>query len=141
MAGRCHRLRPHQECLPNSLPRRAVIVTTRPKTSSRSSCIQVLPAPQHPILPDERFKRETVGEIMETVLMVDDVVGQIPKALKDNNISENTIPIFTTDNGCSPAGGRVDKMAQKGHRANYIWRVGMKVDLFGRRDTVSLSPS
>ena len=56
------------------------------------------------------------------------MVGQIRKALKDNNISENTILIFTTDNGCSPAGG-IDKMAQKGHRANYIWR-GMKADLF-----------
>ncbi|MCQ4917011.1 sulfatase-like hydrolase/transferase, partial [Bacteroides nordii] len=69
-----------------------------------------------------------LGEYGYNVLMVDDVEGQIRKALKDNNISENTILIFTTDNGCSPAGG-IDKMAQKRHRANYIWR-GMKADLF-----------
>lgn len=60
--------------------------------------------------------------------MVDDVVGQVREALRRNGIDSNTIVVFTTDNGCSPAGG-IPEMAAKGHHANYIWR-GMKADLF-----------
>ena len=56
--------------------------------------------------------------------MVDDVVGQVREALQRNGIDSNTIVVFTTDNGCSPAGG-IPEMAAKGHHANYIWR-GMK---------------
>ena len=119
----------HQECLPN-LTRRAVDYVNQHAQNKQPFFLYLpLPAPHTPILPDERFKGKTgLGDYGDFVLMVDDVVGQIRKALKDNNISENTILIFTTDNGCSPAGG-IDKMAQKGHRANYIWR-GMKADLF-----------
>lgn len=119
----------HQECLPN-LTRRAVeYVNDHARSSNPFFLYLPLPAPHTPILPDERFKGKTgLGDYGDFVLMVDDVIGQIRKALKDNHIAENTILVFTTDNGCSPAGD-IEKMAAKGHRANYIWR-GMKADLF-----------
>ena len=80
-------------------------------------------------IPAEAFKGKTgLGDYGDFVLMVDDVVGQVREALRRNGIDSNTIVVFTTDNGCSPAGG-IPEMAAKGHHANYIWR-GMKADLF-----------
>ena len=119
----------HQDCLPN-LTHRAVDYINRHAQDERPFFLYLpLPAPHTPILPAEAFKGKTgLGDYGDFVLMVDDVVGQVREALRRNGIDSNTIVVFTTDNGCSPAGG-IPEMAAKGHHANYIWR-GMKADLF-----------
>lgn len=50
--------------------------------------------------------------------MVDDVVAKIYKVLDDNSISENTIVIFTNDNGSNWMDSDIEKF---GHSANYIF--------------------
>ena len=119
----------HQDCLPN-LTHRAVDYINRHAQDERPFFLYLpQPAPHTPILPAEAFKGKTgLGDYGDFVLMVDDVVGQVREALRRNAIDSNTIVVFTTDNGCSPAGG-IPEMGAKGHHANYIWR-GMKADLF-----------
>ena len=60
--------------------------------------------------------------------MIDDMVQQIVEALKKNNQLDNTIIIFTSDNGCAPYIG-VKEMEKQGHFPSYIYR-GYKTDIY-----------
>ncbi|MGE0019381.1 MAG: arylsulfatase [Draconibacterium sp.] len=62
------------------------------------------------------------------VLETDDFVGAVLDALEKNGLTENTIVVFTSDNGCSPQAG-FGELETLGHNPNYIFR-GHKADLF-----------
>ena len=55
-----------------------------------------------------------MGEYGDFVLMVDAMVGQVLDAVAASGEEENTIVVFTTDNGCSPAAG-IDELKALGH--------------------------
>ncbi|UMB62040.1 arylsulfatase [Lutibacter sp. A80] len=88
-----------------------------------------LPAPHTPILPSEEFlgksKTNAYGDF---VMQVDDVVRQIRETLKKQGVSENTLLVFTSDNGCSP---RADfkELEKVAHDPSYVFR-GMKADIY-----------
>jgi arylsulfatase A len=88
-----------------------------------------LPAPHTPMLPAAEFiGRSGTNEYGDFCLQVDHVVGQIMRALEENDLDGNTILIFTSDNGCSP---RADfhQLASFGHHPSYIFR-GHKADIY-----------
>ncbi len=88
-----------------------------------------LPAPHTPILPITEFMGKSNSNMYgDFVLQVDDVVGQITEALRQNNILKETIIIFTTDNGASPRSD-YPELANAGHNPSYIFR-GHKADIF-----------
>jgi arylsulfatase A-like enzyme len=58
----------------------------------------------------------------------DDYVGKVNEAIRKVAIEENTIVIFTSDNGGTPAAG-LDVMVAKGHYSSYIYR-GHKADIY-----------
>jgi arylsulfatase A-like enzyme len=88
-----------------------------------------LPAPHTPILPAPRFRYKSgTNEYGDFVLMCDDVVSQIIQKLKDRGIYENTILLFTSDNGCSPEAD-FEELARKGHNPSYHFR-GHKADIY-----------
>lgn len=47
---------------------------------------------------------------------------------KDAGIEDNTLIIFTSDNGCSPQ-AKFDVLLAKGHNPSYVFR-GYKADIF-----------
>jgi len=61
------------------------------------------------------------------VVQSDWSAGQVLKALEDNGFSENTVVIFTSDNG--PAGQMQVRYTRTGHNSAYGLR-GMKIDIF-----------
>ena len=88
-----------------------------------------MPAPHTPILPSEKFMGKSgTNEYGDFVLMCDDVIGQITDKLKELNLYENTIVIFTSDNGCSPMAD-LEELLSAGHNPNYIFR-GHKADIY-----------
>ena len=88
-----------------------------------------LPAPHTPILPAEQFQgKSDTNEYGIFVLMCDDVVGQIMRKLDEKGLSDNTIVIFTSDNGCSPTAD-FEELAQVGHNPSYVFR-GHKADIY-----------
>ncbi len=88
-----------------------------------------LPAPHTPILPTEKFQGVSgTNEYGDFVLMVDDVVGQIMAALEQTGEADNTLVIFTSDNGCSPM-ANFEELAGAGHDPSGIYR-GHKADIF-----------
>lgn len=88
-----------------------------------------LPAPHTPILPSEAFLgKSKTNEYGDFVMQVDDVVGQIRKELKRQGISENTLLVFTSDNGCSPKAD-FKELAALNHQPSGVFR-GSKADIF-----------
>lgn len=88
-----------------------------------------LPAPHTPILPTAEFKGKSgIGDYGDFVLMCDDVVGQIRRKLEELGLTDNTILIFTSDNGCSPMAD-FQELASHGHHPSYVFR-GYKADIY-----------
>lgn len=56
------------------------------------------------------------------------MVGRVMEAVERGGKAANTIVVFTTDNGCSPAAG-IEEMEALGHHPNSIYR-GHKADLY-----------
>jgi len=94
-----------------------------------------LTAPHTPIAPALEFQgKSQAGAYGDYVQEVDWVVGQVFKALKESGQEQNTLVIFTSDNG-SPArdgtkmSGPVNSVLQYNHHPSYIFR-GMKADIW-----------
>ncbi len=88
-----------------------------------------LPAPHTPILPVGEFEgKSKTNAYGDFVLMCDDVVGQVISKLEEQNLTENTIVIFTSDNGCSPMAD-YEELEKFGHNPSYIFR-GTKSDIY-----------
>ena len=88
-----------------------------------------LPAPHTPILPAARFQgKSNTNEYGDFVLMCDDLVAQVIQKLKDRGIYENTILIYTSDNGPSPISD-LEELNRAGHYPNYHFR-GHKADIY-----------
>jgi arylsulfatase A-like enzyme len=88
-----------------------------------------LPAPHTPILPSTEFLgKSNTNMYGDFVMQVDDVVRQIRETLKKQGISENTMVVFTSDNGCSPK-ANFKELAKVDHDPSYEYK-GMKSDLY-----------
>lgn len=119
----------HEEVLPNLVDRACNYIKEKAKADQPYFLYLPLPAPHTPILPTEEFRGKSgIGEYNDFVLMVDAMVGKVLQAVKESGEDGNTIVVFTTDNGCSPAAG-IKEMEAQGHRPNSIYR-GHKADLF-----------
>jgi len=101
-----------------------------------------LTAPHKPALPHPRFVGKTgLGPYGDFIRQVDYTVGQITLALKQNNIDNNTLVIFTSDNGSymyryddpDAVGHATDPTIQgfraDEHTSNKHWR-GTKADIW-----------
>ncbi len=88
-----------------------------------------LTAPHTPILPGPEFQGKSgLNAYGDFCLHIDHVVGRILEELEKRNLSENTIVIFTSDNGCSPQAD-FDELHRLGHRPSYVFR-GHKADIY-----------
>lgn len=88
-----------------------------------------LPAPHTPILPTTEFLgKSNTNMYGDFVMQVDDVLRQIRDVLKKRGISENTLLVFTSDNGCSPKAD-FSELEKVGHNPSYLFR-GSKADIF-----------
>jgi len=83
-----------------------------------------LVAPHVPVSPSEKFKGKTaLGIYGDFVTQMDWCVGQVLKMLEELNLQDNTIVIFTSDNGAIHHRHEY----KMGHRANLDW-LGQKTD-------------
>ena len=88
-----------------------------------------LTAPHTPILPAERFRGKSgTNAYGDFVLACDDVVRQVIDTLKEHDLLQKTIIIFTSDNGCSPMAD-FQELRAFGHNPSYVFR-GHKADIY-----------
>ena len=92
-----------------------------------------LTAPHTPIAPAKEFQgKSQAGPYGDFVHQVDHTVGQVLKALEETGQADNTLLIFTSDNG-SPGrngikkGGPTRSVEKFGHYPSQPWR-GIKAD-------------
>ena len=99
-----------------------------------------LPAPHTPIVPVPPFKGASkMNPYADFVMQVDHHMGDLFKAIASNGLDDNTLVIFTSDNGCSPqANFKVLKeydhdpsAGYRGHKAD-IYEGGHRVPLIAR---------
>ncbi|MGY8644010.1 MAG: sulfatase family protein [Verrucomicrobiales bacterium] len=88
-----------------------------------------LGSPHTPIVPSKPWQgKSPLGPYGDFVMETDNVVGEISKALEKSGVADNTIVIFTSDNGCSKA-AKIGDLAKKGHIVSAHLR-GSKADLW-----------
>ncbi len=88
-----------------------------------------LSAPHTPILPTTEFLgKSNTNMYGDFVMEVDDVLRQIRETLKTLGISDNTLLVFTSDNGCSPRAD-FDELARVNHDPSFEFR-GAKADIY-----------
>ena len=88
-----------------------------------------LAAPHTPIVPTNEFKGSSgLNPYADFVRQVDADVGRLVAKLEQLGLRENTLIVFTADNGCSPA-AKIDELQAKGHEPSYLYR-GHKADIF-----------
>ncbi len=88
-----------------------------------------LSSPHTPIVPETKWQGKSgLGDYGDFVMQTDDAVGQVLAALDRAGVADNTLVIFTSDNGCSPAAG-TGKLEKEGHFASGPYR-GYKADIW-----------
>jgi len=86
-----------------------------------------LTAPHGPWLPGKAFQgKSQAGPLGDFVMHVDDVVGRILKTLDELKYTDNTLVVFSSDNGPLWFEGNVKKW---GHRSSGVFR-GQKGDIW-----------
>ena len=92
-------------------------------------------SPHKPIVPDEPYRGKTViGDYGDYCYQVDASLGKVMAALDEAGVADNTILIFSSDNGSfAPAEPKLQSVTKgdnkKPHAANGPWR-GAKKDLW-----------
>ena len=119
----------HKEVLPRLTEKAVGYIKQQAESNDPFFLYFPLPAPHTPILPTEEFiGKSGIKEYGDFVLMVDDVVARIVSALDEHGLKENTLIIFTSDNGCAPIAD-IEEMNSFGHHPSYVFR-GHKADIF-----------
>ena len=117
-----------EEVLPE-ITRRTVKYIEKQKPGKPFFVYMALTAPHTPLVPSKRFQgRNKLGIYGDFCEEVDWSVGEVLKALDRKELKDNTLVVFTSDNGCAPYIG-VKELEAKGHYPSYIFR-GYKADIF-----------
>jgi arylsulfatase A-like enzyme len=88
-----------------------------------------MPSPHTPIAPGGKFKGITsISPYADFLVETDWAVGEILKALDDTGQADNTVVIFTCDNGTSPQ-AKFAQLESKNVRLRVNWR-GWKADAY-----------
>ena len=119
----------HVEVLPTYTRKAVEYLETRGKQSGADSkpffLYVAFTAPHTPWVPMEQFRGKSMGGLYgDFVMQVDDSVGQVLAAIDHAGLAQNTLVIFSSDNG--PVWYAED-VAKFGHSAAGKWR-GMKGD-------------
>jgi arylsulfatase A-like enzyme len=111
----------HEKVLPVFVDKTVSYIKENAKDDKPYFIYLPLPAPHNPILPINPWKgKSKINPYADFVLMIDDLMGKIFKAVKESGEEDNTIVIFTSDNGCA-ANANYGVLKAKGHNPSYIY--------------------
>lgn len=129
--GPCAENFKHEEVLPKFTQKVTDYINQHSRSRKTNPFFIYFPlnAPHTPILPSPEFKGKTgYGPYADFVSQCDWTVGQVVKTLEENGLAENTLIIFTSDNGFAPMANNTH-LEELGHYPSYNFR-GYKADIF-----------
>jgi arylsulfatase A len=89
-----------EDVLDHLLDEAAGFIRREAKTPKPFFLYVPLTAPHKPVLPHPRFRGRTeLGPYGDFVVQVDEIVGRVLRALDDSDVADNTLVIYTSDNG------------------------------------------
>ncbi len=119
----------HEDVTPNLFRRAFTYIREKAEEKDPFFLYLALPSPHTPILPTKSWQNKSgLNPYADFVLMIDAYIGALTKTIEQAGIAENTLVIFTSDNGCSPQAD-YEILKAKGHNPSYIYR-GHKADIF-----------
>jgi arylsulfatase A len=88
-----------------------------------------LASPHTPIAPTRPWQGKSgLNPYADFVMQTDAAIGQVLDALDKNGLTENTLVVITSDNGCSPQ-AKFEELVPKGHNPSHVFR-GHKADIY-----------
>jgi len=115
--------------LPTLARKAAGYITERARTGQPFFLYLPLNAPHTPIAPNKEWiGRSGLNLYADFVMETDWAVGEVLAALDRAGVAQDTLVVFTSDNGCSPQ-ARIEELRAKGHDVNGPLR-GHKADVF-----------
>jgi len=119
------------QCLITFAEKSVAYINQRATAEHKAPFFLYLPltSPHTPIVPSEKWLgKSSIGKYGDFLMETDWVVGEVVNALEQNKLTDNTVVIFTTDNGCSPA-AKIPNLVKQGHLPNGKLR-GHKADIY-----------
>ena len=114
----------HENVVPDSADRVLRLIDDYSKEEKPFFLYYPIHAPHLPCIPTPEFKgKSAIGPYGDMVLMIDSIAGRIMDKLEEKKIADNTILLFTSDNGSE------NSYPQFGHEPSYIYR-GHKGDIW-----------
>ncbi len=87
-------------------------------------------SPHSPVVPNDKWKGKSGLNLhADFVMQTDDSCGQVIKALEEHGFKDNTIVIFSCDNGTSPNTSGLPELLEAGHNPSGKLR-GAKADFW-----------
>ncbi|MEL6676338.1 MAG: arylsulfatase [Bacteroidota bacterium] len=118
----------HEQVTPNFFHRSLDVISQYDATQPYFLYL-ALPSPHTPILPTEDWLGKSgINPYADFIMMIDHYIGKMMFLLEEKGQAENTLFIFTTDNGCSPEAD-FDLLASFGHDPQAGGR-GHKADIY-----------
>ena len=119
----------HEEVTPNFFKKAISYIEEKATQAPPFFLYLALPSPHTPILPKKEWQgKSNTNPYGDFVVMIDAYVGEVVEVLAQKGLTENTIVIFTSDNGCSPEAD-FEVLKGKGHHPNANFR-GHKADIY-----------
>lgn len=88
-----------------------------------------LASPHTPIVPATGWQGKSgLNPYADFVMQTDAAVGEVLAELERHGLTENTLVIVTSDNGCSPQ-AKYEELVPKGHNPSHVFR-GHKADIY-----------
>ena len=131
----------HETCLDRLAEKASAFISEQAQTSHPFFLYFPLTGPHKPALPAPRFVGKSgLGPYGDLVIQVDEVVGKVLSALQESGVEENTLVIYTSDNGSymyripEEKPSHLEDSTVQGfhiasHQANENWR-GTKADIW-----------
>lgn len=118
-----------EEILPEITDRAVQYIQEQSKTDQPFFMYFPMTSPHEPVVPTKKFAGKSgIAPIADFVMETDWSVGEIMKALEQTGISENTLIVFTADNGHSHYTGW-EALIEAGHQPSGEYR-GHKGDIW-----------
>jgi arylsulfatase A-like enzyme len=115
--------------LPELTKKAVGYIASREKEKAPFFLYLPLTTPHTPVAPSKDWSgKSKLTPYADFVMETDATVGTVLAALKKHGFEDNTLVIFTSDNGCSPQAD-FPALAKIGHNPNHVFR-GNKADIY-----------